>query len=343
LLQLRAEMSWKYVYLLLLLATPYVILDDEKCMLIFDDCKTCISTPGCGWCESGFCLSETDGLLSCTTKLQTSVAYACPLDYRNKRDTTASACSHATDCATCNLLQDCAWCVYKKNTTTTFTTCQSTISPDSSVCPVDSYNSLDVTLGGTCPSTEYSSTRPQQNYTANPVATGKRDLAGTATVEEDAKIALTLEDLCIYFTNGLNTRHQELGVGIRLETTNCNITEWQTVDSSSTPTTPIGANGQFTLVWENVATTDVDQVENTTSYIITNFNPYILPIVIVSPEEQPISGSSPLSSGQIAGIAIGAIVGFFLLLLLLLLVLFALLARRSSSGPFRAPQASFRP
>jgi len=316
--------------------------DEEQCTLIFDDCHTCVSTEGCGWCDAGFCLSQTDSLFTCKNEL-TIDDTVCPSSTttRNKR----SLCSISGDCSECNLINGCAWCVYYPDPNIVFETCQDAANPDSKTCPMSSYTIYNSSFIINCPNSGVS-TEPTHGFTKNPASgpsIGKKRHEISARIP-DPKIAinLTADDVCLYLVRGLNQRFQEVGSATRVSTANCEIQIWRNVyPAFNSSTIPPEANAELQMRWIGVSLGQVIEIENTTTYIIEHYNPYILPIVIA--KFSGGGGSTPLSPGQVAGIAIGSILAFFFLLLLLLLLLLILIRRRPQTGPFRAPHASFRP
>jgi len=321
-----------------------VLADEDVCTLIFDDCQTCVATQGCGWCDAGFCLSNTDNLFTCKNEL-TNDEKVCPesSSIRNKRQN--PFCSISTSCLECNLIQGCGWCIFYPNSTNVATqTCQPITNPDLTNCPISPYTSENASFVTNC-SNSGSNTNPVHSYTENGFTpgdgTGKRNEA-TKIPDPPNAINLTADEVCIYFTRGLNQRFEDIGSSIRVNPQNCDIQIWRAVDPEVNETIPFSdARSEFQLRWIDLPDNDVFDVENNTLYIIENYNPYLLPIVIAHIGRG--GGSTPLSPGQVAGITIGSVFAFFLLLLLLLLLVLLLVRRMPQSGPFRAPQAAFRP
>jgi len=318
--------------------------EEDVCTLIFDDCHTCVATEGCGWCDSGFCLSQSDYLFTCKNELSNDEKI-CPeaTPIRYKRD--VPLCSVSSECSECNLIQGCAWCIYFPNSTTEIQTCQPISSPDPTNCPMSQYTVQNSTFVINCPNSG-STTQPVHTFTENgvsPPAVGKKrhEIAPRTIPNPKIAINLTADDICLYFARGLNQIFQDIGSSIRVSVSNCDVQIWRSINPDNTSGVPVDANGELQLRWIGLPENQVFEIENNTNFIIQNYNPYILPIVIAHITGG--GGSGPLSPGQVAGITIGSIFAFFLLLLLLLLLILVFIRRRPQSGPFRAPQASFRP
>jgi len=141
-----------------------VLADEDVCTLIFDDCQTCVATQGCGWCDAGFCLSNTDNLFTCKNEL-TNDEKVCPesSSIRNKRQN--PFCSISTSCLECNLIQGCGWCIFYPNSTNVATqTCQPITNPDLTNCPISPYTSENASFVTNC-SNSGSNTNPVHSYT----------------------------------------------------------------------------------------------------------------------------------------------------------------------------------
>jgi len=106
---------------LLFLVLLKAIVYGNQCMTIFDDCKQCVKTVGCGWCPAGFCMSTNETLISCDTNLVSSLL-SCPIQtnespldkdlrqlnsYQINIDRNA-LCSSQINCYSC-LANHCVW------------------------------------------------------------------------------------------------------------------------------------------------------------------------------------------------------------------------------------------
>jgi len=315
--------------------------EEDICTLIFDDCHTCVTTEGCGWCDSGFCLSRADNLFTCKNELSLDEGSCPAMQTRNKRQN--PFCSQSQSCSECNLITSCGWCIYYPNSNQVFESCQPLLNPDSTVCPMNQYGNFNSSFVTVCPGSN-SSTGPIHAFTKNPANPPIINIAKRNELRiPDPKVAvnLTAQQICIFMVRGLQIRLAEIGSSIQIGGDNCLVQTWQPVNPANNSLIPSEAKAEFLLRWVGLNPDDVALIENTTIFTIEHYNPYILPIVIAKFSSG--GGSNPLSPGQVAGITIGAVFGFLLLLLLLFLLLLLLLRRRPQKGPFRSPAASFRP